>query len=161
VARIRLNVFSVDNTLLADQSGGAVNLSFLRLTSIVYLAGDPTARDGLIDTGSALSVFPDAIWSPLAGHIEWLTAPTGQTLAGHWTKVRGLTGGAIPSRLGRIVVTAVDYSGTRLAPVPVVGKFAEDNGTLQRILLGLHGDLFDGRRLIVEPDLREAWLEDR
>jgi hypothetical protein len=32
---------------------------------------------------------------------------------------------------------------------------------VERILLGLHGGILEGRRLIVEADLLQAWLEDR
>jgi hypothetical protein len=156
VARIRLNVISVDDRQIVDARGAVARLPFLRLTAILFLGSHPQPTDGLIDTGSPVSVWPEKTWKPHARNIEWVTFPPGQQTPVWWTSVSGVTGGAYPCRLGRMVVTAADLTGQRLAPVPVLGKFASDGGKLPRIILGLHGGILESRRLILEADLGQA-----
>jgi hypothetical protein len=47
-----------------------------------------------------------------------------------------------------------------LPPVPVIAIFTQDKGKLDRILVGLHASILQGRRLTVDADRREAWLEE-
>jgi hypothetical protein len=73
----------------------------------------------------------------------------------------GLTGDPVPCRLGRVLIAPIDAEDRRLTATSVVGQFAEDGGRIRRILMGLGHGILEGRRLIVVPDLRQAWLEDR
>jgi hypothetical protein len=80
---------------------------------------------------------------------DWLTSPS------------GATGHVFRCRLGRVALSAADYAGGTLAPVTVLAQFIEEDTTLDRILIGLYASILQGRRLVLDADLREAWLEDR
>jgi hypothetical protein len=64
-------------------------------------------------------------------------------------------------RIGRVTLTAFDLERCCLAPVRVLGLFLHDLPQDDRPLIGLHASLLEGRRLTVEPDSRQVWLEDR
>jgi hypothetical protein len=44
--------------------------------------------------------------------------------------------------------------------VPVIALFEQLPSADDRILVGLHASVLQGRRQCTDPDLREAWLED-
>jgi hypothetical protein len=72
-----------------------------------------------------------------------------------------VAGGEYPFRYGRVSVTAIQADlKAKLVPVSLLAQFTEDSGRLNRILFGVHGGIMQKRRLIVEPDFREAWLEE-
>jgi hypothetical protein len=133
----------------------------MRLEGIVLLGRAQKRRECLIGTGAALSVFPETQWRQFEPEVEWLALPPAQGHAGWWSIMTGLTGDPVPCRLGRVLVTPADLDGRRLAPTPVLAQFAEDGGRVRRILMGLGYGILEGRRLVVEADARQAWLEDR
>jgi hypothetical protein len=59
-------------------------------------------------------------------------------------------------------MTASDLEHPRqeLAPVTVIALFEQQPSADDRILVGLHASILQGRRQVIDPDLREAWLED-
>jgi hypothetical protein len=153
-----------------DPQGAAVSLPFLRLFTLIRIGGarTPRIRECLIDTGAPLSVFPEWEWRLFAAEVEWLAPAPGHPFPWWLTRFTGMTGGSCPCRPGRIVAEPVGYGpGAQvLSATPLVALFAEDGSRPEdedrhRILMGLHGGILEGRRLIVEADARQAWLEDR
>ncbi len=167
MAFIRLRLLTVSELRCVDAHGELVVIPRLRLETLLDFsspagtgaATSPILRDALIDTGAALSVFPEREWRKWEERVEWL-AWAGQNVGGAVPRVRVL-GGNYPYRVGRVSVAAFDVDGRRLPPVPVVGQFAEDGGSLSRILVGLHGSILDGRRLVVDATAGQAWLRER
>jgi len=43
----------------------------------------------------------------------------------------------------------------------VIAQFEEEEAADDRVIIGLHGGILEGRRLVVEPDAGQAWLEER
>jgi hypothetical protein len=119
--------------------------------------------DCILDSGAPLTVFPRIIWKRFENDIEWLTLPDARAAVSWTTNLRGRTGGRIPCRLGRGWVEAFDLENPRqsLLGMQVLAQFEQQKTSDDRVLVGLHGGILERRRLIVEPDLRQAWLEDR
>jgi hypothetical protein len=138
-------------------------IALQRLIALCSLFDERPFWDGLIDTGAMLTVIPQRIWQRHEARIEWLE-PTDSSLSLEecWTHVSGLSGGGIPSRLGKAPLTFLDPVHKRRLPLgTVVAKFALDGGALPRALLGLCGGVFEGRRLVVEIDRERAWIEEQ
>jgi hypothetical protein len=119
-------------------------------------------QDAVVDTGSYLSVFPERQWAQrFPAHIRWLAGPGDPALPGWCREVRGLGGGVFPARLGVVRIEFVDpVTGATGRPSDLVAKFASDNGRMREIVLGLDGGTLAGRRLILELDADQAWLEE-
>jgi hypothetical protein len=141
VAKVRLFCLDTDRQDFLDANGATIGLIYLRLSTMLRIGPSGYLCDGLVDTGSAFSVFPELIWRRTAS---------------------GLTGGTFPCRVGRIAVTVFDLQRNEISNVPVIGKFLNDGGKLRpRALVGLGFGLFDQRVLHIDIDGRDAWLEDR
>jgi hypothetical protein len=163
--RIRLYVLQSLRTApgeVIDDQGQLIQVPFLRACSYLHIgARTRYFQDCIVDTGAPVSVFPRSQWTQFANDVEWLRPTDPQP---SWlTRLRGRTGGCSPCRVGRIAVAAFDMEQPRqrLAPVSVIAQFEERYQPNDRIIIGLHGSILQRRRLIVDPDLREAWLEDR
>jgi hypothetical protein len=167
VARIRVYVRQSQRTspeTAFDKSQTPIVLPFLRLFVLLRI-GRRTRHlaDGIIDTGAPLTVFPRLTWKHFARDIEWLTLPP-ERLSSSWVaNLRGRTGGESRCRIGLVALEAFDVeSGCRFLPATsILAQFEEDETIDNRIILGLHGGILEGRRLIVEPDLRQGWIEER
>jgi hypothetical protein len=167
VARIRVYVRQSQRTApetVVDASGTSIVLPFLRLFVLLRIGKRAhQLADGIIDTGAPLSVFPRLTWKRFAADIDWLTLPR-ERLSHSWVaNLRGRTGGKSRCRIGRVFVEAFDVeSGCRFLPGTfILAQFEEEETIEDRIILGLHGGILEGRRLILESDLRQAWIEDR
>jgi hypothetical protein len=161
LARIRLELPVTGWQEFVDGQGGRAHYGWIRFPGQLFVGRARLQRECVIDTGAALSVFSEQEWRQFEDEIEWLTTPPGGPRTGWWSTLRGMTGDPVPCRLGRVAVTPIDLDGRRLAPTAVVAQFAEDGDRIRRILMGLGHGILEGRRLVVEPDLRQAWLEDR
>jgi hypothetical protein len=160
MGRAKLYLIETDRDVVVD-SQGPLPLFHKRLKSLVLVGSSSTPRDGLMDTGSPLTIFPERIWKNHRQEIEWFTTPPSSTLKSWWSSISGVTGGAVPCELGRISLTVIDLSGNTLRPIPVVAKFAQDNGLLpNRVILGLWGGILEGRRLMLDSSATDAWLEE-
>jgi hypothetical protein len=166
MARIRLYVLQSPRTPaeeVVDAQGARILLPFLRTFSYLRIEG-PTryVHECVIDTGAPLTVFPHAHWQQFAADVEWLTVSGNQPRS--WlTNLRGKTGGSCPCRVGRVLVTAFDLEHPRqeLAPVQVIAQFELRASSDDRIIVGLHASILQGRKVTADPDGRDAWLEDR
>jgi hypothetical protein len=167
VAGIRVYIRQSQRTspeTVFDAKQTPIALPFLRL--FVLLRIGRLARqlaDGIIDTGAPLSVFPRLTWKSFASEIDWLTLPP-QRYSRSWVaNLSGRTGGTSRCRIGRVFLEAYDVeSGCHFLPGAfILAQFEEDETIDNRVILGLHGGILEGRRLIVEPDLRQAWIEER
>jgi hypothetical protein len=118
--------------------------------------------DGIIDTGAPLTVFPRLSWKRFARDIDWLKLPPERLPASWVTNLRGRTGGTSSCRIGRVFVEAFDVEGGPhfLPGNRIRAQFEEEETIEDRIILGIHGGILQGRRLIVEPDSRQAWIEE-
>jgi hypothetical protein len=167
MAFIRLRLHTVSELRCVDSHGESVVIPRLRLQTLLDFgppgepgtSAGPIVRGALIDTGAALSVFPEREWRQWEVRVEWL-AWAGLRVGRAAPRLKVL-GGNYLYRLGRVRVAAFDDDGRRLPPIPVVGQFAEDGGTLSHILMGLHGSILDGRRLVVDATAGQAWLRER
>jgi hypothetical protein len=148
---------------VVDALGQPISVPLLRVFGMVRIG--QRARytwDCIIDIAAPLTLFPWVHWQNFASDVEWLT-PVGASAQSWLTNVSGRTGGNCLCRVGRVEVTALDVRRPRrgLAPVSVIAQFEQDPNGDDRILIGLHASILQRRRLHVDPDLPEAWLEDR
>jgi hypothetical protein len=151
-----------DHEQFMDTNGGAVPLTFLRLAAMLRVGPHQLKCEGLFNTGTALTVFPERLWRRFENAVDWLHASPGHRLPAWWTSATGLTGGTFPCRIGRIQLTVWDREKNEICNIPVTGKFLADGGKLrERVLLGLSHSILQGRKIHIDPDRREAWLEDR
>ncbi len=167
MARIRIFVQQSLRTreqTVFDTQGNLIRVPFLRLSGLLML-GERTRlfTDSLIDTGAPLTIIPQAQWKRFEHDIEWLVLPPAAVQISWLTNVSGWAGGARRCRAGRVSMTALDLGPPRLdlPPVQAIALFAEDSQADDRIVVGLHAGILESRRLIVESDLRQAWLEER
>src|SRR5688572_5999590 len=87
--------------LFEDEQQNRYEVPWLRLTTVVYVGTSKTPHDGLIDTGSPLTVFPEKTWKDTAGEIRWLSPAPGSQIPSWLTTITGVTGGSpVPCRLG-------------------------------------------------------------
>ena len=162
VARVQLYFPQPSKQTVFDAGSTAHTISFLRLKGLLRIGRRCLLHDGLFDTGAALTTMPFSVWSHFQDEIEWLDVPASPVPSVWWTTVSGSTGGKLNCRLGKIAVEMFDLSGNVLAPLPVVCKFIDNSGSLPLvILLGLSHGVLQGRRLHLDVDAREAWIEDR
>lgn len=167
MARIRVYVQESLRTAPAtvvEASGTSIVLPFLRLFVLLRI-GRRKRRiaDGIIDTGAPLSVFPRLTWKHFAAEIEWLTIPPERLLRSWAANLRGWTGGKSQCRIGRVFLEAFDgEKGHHVLPgTRILAQFEEEETLEDRVILGLHEGILEGRRLILEPDSRQAWIEER
>jgi hypothetical protein len=143
---------------------------------LAVIAGTPRSQVGMGNPTTALlvvevsetslpydrTVVPRDYRRTFERAIDWLT-PTNADRDACWlSHLRGWSGGKSYCRLGRVMMEAMDMEQPPriLSPIPVLAQFEEAKGPEDRILVGLHAGILQSRRLIVMPDLREAWLED-
>jgi hypothetical protein len=145
-----------------DANGAALSLTYLRLTVLFKIGPHAHGRDGLLDTGTALTIFPDALWRSFEQVIEWLHPIPGRPIPFWWTSSTGITGHGFPCRIGRVSVNIVDLQNNVIRAIPVIGKFVNDNGRLrERVLFGLSHGILQSCKLHLDIDKREAWLQER
>ncbi len=167
MARIRLYVQQSLRTTaetVVGRRGESLVVPFLRLFTVIKVGRRPRRLcDTIIDTGAPLTVFPQRAWRNFAAEVEWLDLPAARAAVSWVAKLRGKTGGERRCRVGRVRVEAFDLERppSSLPAVNVVAQFEEEDSADDRILTGLFGGILEGRRLILEPDLRQAWLEER
>lgn len=167
MARIRIYVAqslctTAESIFLAP--GVPLTVPFLRPFTMLRL-GLQTRQiaESIIDTGAPLTVFPRKVWQRFASEIEWLSLPAAQATVSWLTNLRGRTGGRSRCRIGRMWVEAFDLERPQrfLPALRIVAQFEEKEFPDERIITGLYGGILQGRRLILEPDLRQAWIEER
>jgi hypothetical protein len=167
VGRVRLYVeqsLRISESTVIDDEGHSYQIPFLRLLG--YLRVGRTARrfnECLVDTGAPISVFPHTRWQPFADEIKWLRVQTDHPEECWLTRITGWTGGQARCRVGRVAVQALDRErpSAELDYVDVIGLFEQEPSYNDRILIGLHASIFQRRRLILDPEDKAAWLEDR
>lgn len=104
----------------------------------------------IVDTGAPLTIVPQDIWQHLRPGVVTPLAFDPSMPVHH--RVLSIAGGTYPYTLGELTVPLVDRSGGSM-PVRVLAELVQDAGALDiPILLGLRGGLFDGRRVVAEPD---------
>ncbi len=160
MARIRLT-YSRTLLPLHDADGQLTRVELPRLFCALHIgsAANFVVADGLVDTGSPLTVLPQRLWTardfPLAA-VRWLTPPLGPCL-----HVR-TAAGTFRGRAGVVPIRCLSArDGSPLPRIDVVAQFLEDVDRITYAILGLGHGVFDGRRLVVEADANLAYLEDR
>jgi len=164
MTRIRLRLVETEEIRCVDSRGESLVIPRMRLETLIQFApfkgsssaASPPVRAALIDTDTALSVFPEREWRPWEHCIEWLTFPAHS--ASHKLPRIRVLGGQYPYRMGRLQIAVVDEDGHRLPSMPVIAQFTEDAGSLSRILMGMRGGILEGRRLLVDVARGQAWL---
>ena len=96
--RVRLYFLDDDRHDFLDANGAALSLTYLRLTVLFKIGPHAHGRDGLLDTGTALTIFPDALWRSFEQVIEWLHPIPGRPIPFWWTSSTGITGHGFPCR---------------------------------------------------------------
>ncbi len=117
-------------------------------------------REGVVDTGAPMTVFPQKEWERFEPEIRWLTGPNDPTVPKWCRQFSGVSGGTISCRLGLISLEFFDALGGRVGPVEIIAMFAYDNGRMRDILVGLGGGTFTKRRLEMIYDDQNIWLSD-
>ena len=162
--RIKLYLLKGQPRSLVDQGGRQRIVHPERILGLLCVAPDTIRiRECLVDTGAPLSIFPERIWRDFEENIVWLTLRDNAAVA--WLdNVQGLTGGSMPARLGTIEIKWIDCNGSQSRPTKIIAKFASDPETLDsrlpRILIGLGGNVWDRRRLTVNHDSAEAYIDE-
>jgi hypothetical protein len=137
-------------------AGGSLDVPRPQLRCAIRLPSVPGAIDGIIDTGSPLTIIPQVIWCQLRIGVdfEWLPyranypPPTAQVVGGQFSF--GLARFLVPLIL-------MDYT-TRVDRPGVIAAFATGNppalvgrgGPL--IILGLWGGVLEGGRMAIDRD---------
>ena len=162
MARVQLYLPDNDRQVFLEANGSKLSLTYLRLSVMARIGPRQIVRDGLIDTGTAFTIFPDALWQRFEDSIEWFHPTPGESIPYWWTSATGITGDAFPCRIGRVSVTVFDQKRNEIRGIPVVGKFLEDRGKLrERVLFGLSHGILQSCKLHLDIDKREAWLQER
>lgn len=165
MARIRVYVRQSMRTsagLARTGEGDLLSVPFLRVYSLMRIGSRAQfAQDCIIDTGAPLTIFPVKQWKHFADDIEWL-APADPSIDSWLSVITGKTGGQRSCRIGRVVAEACDLGPppTFLPASTVLALFEETPNGDDQILVGLHGGILAGRRLIVEADLGVGYLEE-
>ncbi|MGH7223940.1 MAG: hypothetical protein ACRELF_11985, partial [Gemmataceae bacterium] len=91
-----------------------------------------------------------------------LLSPDDSSLDSWLTVITGKTGGERSCRIGRVVAEAFDLGPplTFLPASTLLALFEETPNGDDQVLVGLHGGILAGRRLIVEADLGVGYLEE-
>jgi hypothetical protein len=89
VAKVRLYFIESDRHDFLDANGATIDLIYLRLTAMLRIGASGYVCDGLIDTGSALSVFPESIWRIRGGNRMALPKawPVSQAVVAHRERI--------------------------------------------------------------------------
>lgn len=162
MARIRVYIRQSQRTTeetVFDHSGGSIVLPFLRVYALIRIGlRSRKVADCIIDTGEPLPVFPRQAWEGLADEIEWLNLPRGRAEKSWTTILRGRTGGQSRCRIGRVFAEVFDLENPpRFLPGDnIIAQFEEQSLPEDRII----GGVLDHRRLILEPDLLQGWIEE-
>jgi hypothetical protein len=117
-------------------------------------------REAVLDTGAHISVFPQLHWQLFEEEITWLSDASDPSLPDWCRRFSGVAGGMIECRIGTVEVEFFDHLGGRLGPSPLVGMFAFDNGQMPKVLIGLGGGVFAGRRLEMVYDASKIVLSE-
>lgn len=144
--------------------GVSLTVPFLRLNTMLRVGLQARqAVESIIDTGAPLTVFPRKVWQRIASEIEWLPLPAAQAAVSWLTNLTGRTGGRSRCRIGRVWVEACDLGRPQrfLPAVRVLAQFEEKEFPDERVITGLYGGILEGRWLVLESNLRQAWLEER
>lgn len=166
MARMRVYVRQSLRTEAGTVIAGAeapLTIPFLRLFTMIRIGQQaPTVAESIIDTGAPLTVIPRKMWRRFAADIEWLSLPAAHDMDSWLTTLRGRTGGQSKCRIGRVLVEAFDLERPQrfLPRVRIIAQFEEKDLPDERVITGLHGGILEGRRLIVEMDSGEAYLEE-
>jgi hypothetical protein len=167
VARMRVYVRQSPQTpaeTVLAAPGVPLTGPFLRLFTILRVGLQARqVEQSIIDTGAPRTVFPRKAWRQFTSEIEWLSLPAAQATASWLTNLRGRTGDKSRCRIGRVWVEAFDLQRPQrfLPGARILAQFEEKELPDERVITGLYGGILEGRRLIVEPDLRQAWIESR
>jgi len=117
-------------------------------------------REGVLDTGSPITVFPEKEWRQFDTEISWITAPNDPNVPPWCRQFGGAAGGRIPCRIGLVSIEFFDHLGGRTGPTDLVAMFARDNGVMRDILIGLGGGPFTKRRFDFTYDVPTISLTD-
>src|SRR5947209_1036899 len=124
-----------------------IDLDLFRWKCVILVGTDDrtAVREGLVDTGAALSVIPERSWDhpdfPVE-QVRWLTGPPGGL------PPLSIAGGTYRYRLGVISIQPYqDDLKAWLSPTDTICQFTDDGGRLANIVLGLRHGILHGRRL--------------
>jgi hypothetical protein len=118
-------------------------------------------KDAIVDSGSYLTIFPEAYWQKVVERITELKSSNGGPLPPWLTTVKGIGGARIPCRPGLLLVRLLDRNGRVLPPTNIVALFASDAGTLKHIVVGLDGGLLREHGMELVFDGQKVWLTER
>lgn len=156
---VRLNIIS-SNSFELKASEARFTLKCERLTALFQLPAVDKWYDGIVDTGSLITVFPEQVWKTHEREIRWFTSEQDSMLPEWLSRVNGLGGGGFPCRIGQVFLLFRDVDRRTLRPRLVTAKCCEDGGDLKRTLIGLGGGSLSSRRLEVIYSTKYAWLRE-
>lgn len=115
-------------------------------------------KDAILNTGVPLTIFPESVWRTFEDEIEWFEVPDPDA----WFRKLGWGGEKVECRVGRVNVEVFDIGPPprSLPPVPTIALFSV-GGPDDRILIGLQEGPLSGRRLVIDVDSEDAYLEER
>ena len=155
VAKIRLSCIRRPLSII-DRHGAIITVDRVRIFSLVLLGAEANraVQDCIIDSASELNVFPKKVWERIEDQIEWLTDHS------QASSLR-VAGGIFPFRYGRINAVAIQPDlKQKLPAVSILGQFLEDNRQLDYALLGLSNGILHRRKLTIDVDGNDVWLEE-
>ncbi len=156
---IRLSTVETGTAMPVVEPTGRRLIPRLQLRCLVRLPNSPLPKDGIIDTGSPFTWFPEAIWSRFQPGIDFeelpfepgYTPPRGQTAGWRFTFRM--------ARLLRPLVLLELHAPVELERHGVIVQFADGNppislGSKQppRVVLGLWGGVLEGTSLRMSAD---------
>lgn len=139
-----------------DASGATVSIAPTRLYALLEVPGLLLPRDAIVDSGSPLTVFPEAIWSLCQPGRDFELLP----FVGRPPQPARVLGWSFTFRIARFLrpLAFVDANlGTRVERPGAVVQFADGNPPIRPgarglppIIVGLWGGLLEGGRMGIE-----------
>jgi len=154
---LKLTTFFPGSPMPVVSSTGTILIPRPQFRCLVRLPSTLMPRDGIIDTGSPLSWFPEGVWSQFreGTDFEWLPFAAG------YTPPRGQTAGwAFTFRIARMLQPLSLFdTQTELNRQGVIVQFADGNppappGSKRppRVVMGLWGGVLEGTSLHMSCD---------
>lgn len=162
MARVDLIVWPtlrVPPARVLQPDGRPLNLALTRVTTFTRVgSGSRRVLDAIVNMGAPLTVFPENVWRDFQDEIEWFTVPD----ATAWVNQIGWGGVSAACRVRRIDVELIDIGPPMrsLDPVPTIALFSSA-GPDNRILIGIQEGPLIGRRLVIDMDAADGYIEDR
>jgi hypothetical protein len=147
---IRLSTIEIGIPMPVATTSGSLLIPRLQFRCLARLPGLLMPKDGIIDTGSPLSWFPEAIWSFLQPGLDYEILPFVTAYSAPRTRAANWSFSFRMARLLRPIALFSLHTSTELIRIGPIVQFADGNPPLTqggkgppRIVIGLWGGFLE------------------